>query len=867
MGNFQPISWDEALAKLAESLAKGKGTEVVTGEVTGSSEAVLGLLRESAKAKHTVWDALQPVGLVEAAEAVYGVKGIPQYSFEKADVVLNFGADFVETWISPVEFARGWATARRADRPVKTIHVEPRMSLTGANADLWLASSPGTEVRIALAVLKGVVDRVGLGSVDESLKSYIRGLIDQVDVAQVADETGVAYNKLASAIQQVRDAKSPLVIAGGTVASVETAAALHVVVNLINLVSGAVGKTVQLSGLRKASSSLSDIKGLVDRLNKDEVGVLLITGTNPAFTVPADLGFRFAARKARTVVTLSSHLDETAALADIILPIHTPLESWGIAVPRAGVYALQQPAMSPVFNTKDLIEVVASICKMLGAAQNSDLDAGPSGYVKATWRRLAQEWNQGATGGQFEKFWISSLEKGGYFIEAMAEPSAATTTSNLPSKFPSTKIGDHRSSHDDLVVYPFPSIKSFDGRAANRPWLQELPDPMTTAVWDTWVEVHPKTAKEHGLAQGDYISIKNFYGEVHSSVYLSDQVVPGIVAVPLGQGHRSYGRYARMVGEGTVVDLVSAKESTHVQLLSARAAIRPNPERRKFVTLSGSESQEGREIARTKYLTAAGAPVVEHGDKGHGGEHHEPKQMYDQREHPLYRWGLSVDLSSCTGCSACVVACYAENNIPVVGKELCSQGREMSWLRIERYIDRDKESEEFTVNFLPMMCQHCGNAPCEPVCPVFATYHNEEGLNAMVYNRCVGTRYCSNNCSYKVRRFNWVDITFPEPLTWQLNPDVTKRSMGVMEKCTFCVQRIVEAKDHAKDEGRLVRDGEIQPACVQGCPTEALVFGNLNDPNSKVSKLHHDARAYKVLDHHINTQPAISYLEDVKYRL
>ncbi len=254
---------------------------------------------------------------------------------------------------------------------------------------------------------------------------------------------------------------------------------------------------------------------------------------------------------------------------------------------------------------------------------------------------------------------------------------------------------------------------------------------------------------------------------------------------------------------------------------------------------------------------------------GHGGGHHEPKQMYTQREHPIYKWGMAVDLAACTGCSACVVACFAENNIPVVGRKAVAQGREMAWLRIERYYDTvhtESGGEELHVSFLPMMCQHCGNAPCEPVCPVYATYHSEEGLNVMVYNRCVGTRYCSNNCSYKVRRFNWGEVDFPEPLNWQLNPDVTPRSVGVMEKCTFCVQRITEAKDTAKDLGRLVEDGEIKPACVQSCPTQALTFGNLNDPKSTVSKLSHDHRAYKVLNHHLNTQPAISYLEDQKYR-
>jgi molybdopterin-containing oxidoreductase family iron-sulfur binding subunit len=243
--------------------------------------------------------------------------------------------------------------------------------------------------------------------------------------------------------------------------------------------------------------------------------------------------------------------------------------------------------------------------------------------------------------------------------------------------------------------------------------------------------------------------------------------------------------------------------------------------------------------------------------------------MYEQREHPLYQWGLAVDLAACTGCSACAVACSAENNIPVVGKKVVSQGREMAWIRIERYYDSVKTEnggEELKVSFLPMMCQHCQNAPCEPVCPVYATYHNEEGMNAMIYNRCVGTRYCSNNCSYKVRRFNWFQYEWPELLDWQLNPDVTKRTVGIMEKCSFCVQRIAEAKDIAKDLGRLVEDGDITPACVQTCPTQALTFGNLKDPNSRVSKAAKSERAYKVLDHHLNTQPSVSYLNDIRYK-
>jgi molybdopterin-containing oxidoreductase family iron-sulfur binding subunit len=440
----------------------------------------------------------------------------------------------------------------------------------------------------------------------------------------------------------------------------------------------------------------------------------------------------------------------------------------------------------------------------------------------------------------------------------------------------------HKLHGDELILYPYPSVKSFDGRAANRPWMQELPDPITQAVWGAWAEVHSNTAKRLHLAHGDALILRTDDGEVHVPVYVSDYVHEDIVAVPLGQGHSAYGRYAKSAGKGNVYSLLPkqlAKGVDAVPLLGTHVkAVRGVGDGNLVVTQEFG-SQMGRDLAKTTMLSGA-AGVAAHAAAQHGegygsdhsgghGEHHEVKQMYHQREHPLYQWGMTIDLAACTGCSACVVACYAENNIPVVGKKIVSQGREMSWLRIERYYDSmptESGGEELKVSFLPMMCQHCQNAPCEPVCPVYATYHNEEGMNAMIYNRCVGTRYCSNNCSYKVRRFNWFQYEWPELLDWQVNPDVTKRTVGVMEKCTFCVQRIAEAKDIAKDLGRSVEDGEITPACVQTCPTQALAFGNLKDPNSRVSKLAKNERAYKVLDHHLNTQPSVSYLEDIRYK-
>lgn len=875
MGQFVPITWDEALSKVAEVLGKtDRRSSFFTGELSGAHQALMKDIAREIRADHIVYDALQPVDLVRAAELVYGVREVPQFDFAKADVIVNFGADFLETWISPVEFARGWAEGRRRPVPAKTIHIEPRLSLTGANADLWLCSKPGTEVRIGLALLKEVNARLRGGDLDADLRDYVQMITEGVSVAQVVDEVGLPAGKLEMIAAQLANAEAPLTIAGGTAGSTERALELQVVVALLNRVTRAIGKTVLIGQGRTVTSSVEDVISLVKRLNEESVGALVISGSNPAFTLPGDLGFRTAARKARLVVSLSSHLDESAQLADLILPSHSGLESWGLLTPRPGIYALQQPTMSPVFDTRDMGDTLLSIVSMLGTTVPR---AGKSqlfrDYVKAMWKELAQDWGKAA---DFERFWQESLGRGGYAIAVLPPAPATTQVSALPKQFVAAEIGNHRSHHEELVVYPFSSVKTFDGRAANRPWLQELPDPMTSAVWDAWVELNPKTAEALKVSNGQMVAVRNRYGEVRGPVLVSPYIAEGAAGIPLGQGHQAYGRFASAVGKGNVVDLIGMEGKRSISLVSARAEVVRIHERHTFVTLAGSDSQHGRGLARTTLLSAAGTPKDAHGAHGHGGgghaEHHEPKQMYEQREHPVYRWGMAIDLAACTGCAACVVACYAENNIPVVGKELCSQGREMSWLRIEKYIDSEAhgavgQGEEFTVNFLPMMCQHCNNAPCEPVCPVYATYHNEEGLNAMVYNRCVGTRYCSNNCSYKVRRFNWVDIDVPEPLSWQINPDVTKRSMGVMEKCTFCVQRIVEAKDKAKDEGRLVNDGEIQPACAQSCPTQAIVFGNLNDPEAKVRKLSDDNRAYKVLDHHINTQPAVSYLNDVKYRL
>lgn len=875
-----PISWEKALSEVATILKSAKNKKAfVTGETSGALDELLADFAGKHGVERATWDLLEPTAVAKASELTFGTYGIPNYQFDKAETIVNFGADFLETWISPCEYARDWSIGRKREKPVRVIHVEPRLSLTGANADLWLNAKPGKEIYIALALLKSVVERGRGADLSSDTKASIKQLISGVDLVDAAEQSGVELQKITLVAEYLSTSTTSLIIAGGAAGATEQAVSLMVVCNLLNLVLGNVGKSVLITQMRAPQTSTQAVKGIIEALNKDKVDVLFIHGTNPAFTMPAAHGFAYAAKRATHIISFSSHLDETTELAELILPVHTALESWG-DVRKPGLYSLLQPTMQNIFDTRPFGDLVLDISDRAGKAIPSGSEKNFESYLKESWKKV-----HSSVGARiqpdFSKFWSETLENG--FFSDMPKDEARSAQVS-PKAFSlvngSVDLGKSKGAQGDVVLFTYPSVKSFDGRAANRPWMQELADPIVQAVWDSWAEIHPDTAKAKGLKQNDIVTLKNYNGQINVPVYITSHVAKDMVAVPLGQGHTSYGRWAKEVNCGNVLDLLPDSvdaSSGAIALLSAKVTAQRAPGTSSLVVVQGSDSQMGRELARTTLVAAAltngHTEVHEESEEAEEHEHHEHahshehsvKQMYEQRPHPTYHWGMAVDLAACTGCSACVVACYAENNIAVVGKTRASEGREMTWLRIERYYDQ--EAEELKVSFLPMMCQHCGNAPCEPVCPVYATYHNEEGLNAMIYNRCVGTRYCSNNCSYKVRRFNWFEYELPAPMDMQLNPDVMKRTVGIMEKCTFCVQRIAEAKDRAKDLGRMVQDGEVQPACVQSCPTQALTFGDLNDPRSKVSKAARDERAYKVLDHHINTQPAISYLNDIRYKI
>jgi molybdopterin-containing oxidoreductase family iron-sulfur binding subunit len=769
-----------------------------------------------------------------------------------------------------VEQTRAFVEARRVPdgRTSRFIHVEPRRSLTASNADEWIVPVPGTEVLVALAMTQVIIAEGRAQAIPASDVKTIGNLVAELSPDSIASRAGVPARTIIDLARLFSDPQAgpgrSLAIGGGVATSGSNATDLQAALHLLNHVAGNVGVTVQFGPDASYGrvSPYRDVVELVASMRAGEIDLLLIHDVNPAFTLPGGLDFEAARRRVPFVASLTNAPDETTTRADLVLPTHGPLESWGDEEPRAAVRGLRQPVMQPLFDSRHVGDLLIDLAHRLGDDASATLPAADFyEYLRAEWQSLQEPGPE-----SFESFWADALQRGG--IWGPAAPQKVTLDTEVAKL--SFEVADIGGFPDGLVLLPYASLHFHDGRGANRSWLQEIPDPVIKAAWTSWAEVHPDTARSLGARDGQLVTIESSYGRLDAPLVLNAALRPGVIAIPIGQGHSDYGRYAagRGVNPIELIDPTPEARSGGVRWLSVKVRVTPRELQRPVPRLQATERQADREIARGVSL----AELTSAGAGGAGGEH---RSLFLEHPHPSHRWGMVIDLDACTGCNACVAACYAENNVPVMGAEAMLRGRTMSWLRIERFAStgsagdpRDSGAagsppvEPVDVRFVPMLCQHCDHAPCETVCPVYATYHTAEGLNAQVYNRCVGTRYCSNNCPYKIRRFNWFEPQFPEPLHLQLNPDVTVRSVGVMEKCTFCVQRIEEGKDRAKDEQRPVRDGEIVPACAQTCPGQAIVFGDLNDADSRVSQLARSPRAYHVFGD-LNTRPAVTYLKKI----
>ena len=864
---WQALSFQEAedllKQKIDEAVRKGENRVHLLTEAVGKSSASLfqETLQEWKSQPPLVFEPFAYEPLKTANRKVFGIDGLPSYRMEEADFLLSFGADFLETWLSPVEYARKFKEmhAIRNGRKGFFVQVGPYQSLTGANADLWIACSPDTEIFVALGLIRETLRRGEAKDLPSELSAALRDMSSPFTTEKVAELSGVDGGLYAKLVARLHQARKPLILGTGTGSSGPNSFRVNVAANVLNALLDPQMRLLDFHRRHRVETAArrSDVLNLLERLRARPEGVLLLNNVNPVFEIhPSSRAAEILTQDSLFTVSFSNFMDDTTHVAHLILPVRLPLETWDEYSGTTDIVSMVQPTMAGLTGAPHLGDLILRLAfGERGPAKNFQE------YLSVRLSSSGQIKNR--------KDWVNLLREGGLFVK---QGSGELTPPRLTGDELRKSLGDVALPKTaDLTFFAAPSLRFFDGRGANRPWLCEVPDPLTRVCWQSTVWVNPQTLRQRGLKEGSLVELQSRWGIVEAPLHETEGVKPGVLMMNVGQGHRLFGRYAEGVGSNPVnvlspsVDEVSGAPFFAVELTGVRATGRSV----ELARTDGSLIQHGRKIALSTDLKA----LAEAGPQEKSGlgmwdfpltlplpEGYDKKRdVYAPHEHATYRWAMVVDLDRCIGCNACAAACYAENNLGVVGLERIREGRVMAWLLVQRYFDSRTMKQ---VTFLPMLCQHCDNAPCESVCPVYAPHHSKEGLNNQIYNRCIGTRFCSQNCPYKVRRFNWFDWKWPKPLNLQLNPDVTVRSKGVMEKCSFCVQRIKEAHGRAKNENREIRDGEVQPACVQTCPTKALVFGNLMDKNSRVRKLVEDRRAYQVMGY-LNTKPAVFYLKKV----
>ena len=843
-GTWQEVVelWGDKAYDLEDTRGRGLGV-LVEPYASPSVHRMLERLRNRYdNARFAVWGPVDDDRIFAGIRRATGTPGRPVHHLEKARVILALDADLLLTDTRGVAHTRGFARGRRGETDAggmsRLYAVESTLSLTGANADHRVRVPSGDIPAVAGALA------MALGEADVAV---------DLPAGAAAPELpeGVA-ERVARIARDLAAAGSEAVIAAGRNQPPE----VHDLVWRLNQALGAVGTTVTRGGAAHTGvSSTDDLAALVEAMRGGEIETLVILGGNPVYDAPADLDFAGALEGVTDVLHLSSHDDETSRRATWHLPRSHDLEAWGDAVAPDGTLSVVQPLVAPLFDSRSLLEVLTLLA--------TDDERPGHRVVRSTWFDLLGD-------DDFEGRWLEVLHDGLAAPEVLAGPSAertggsggeateeatGTAAEAVSGVLALAEPGAGDAGSDGGYEVTFQISRAVcDGRFANLAWLQEMPDPLTKITWDNAALVSPATAAELGVSDGDVVTLTAGGRSVELPVWRQPGQADGSIAVALGYGRTAAGR----VGDGVGVDVGPLRTSA-APWVAGGVTVTPAGRRHELVQTQEHGEMEGRDLVRR----ASWEEYRSHPEEAFHREHHGPP-LESLWEEPSYeeghRWGMAIDLSACTGCNACVVACQSENNIPVVGREQVAGHREMHWLRVDRYFLGDADDPQ--VAFQPVPCQHCENAPCEQVCPVAATVHDAEGLNLMVYNRCIGTRYCSNNCPYKVRRFNFFHYTreLPELMHLAMNPDVTVRSRGVMEKCTYCIQRISGAKAEAKRDGhRALRDGEIRTACQQTCPADAITFGDLNDPDSRVTESKRSPRDYTILAD-LNNRPRTSYL-------
>ncbi len=828
MKGKEDTDWDtvdgEIVAKLTKAGAEGKKIVLLTSSIISpATKRLIAEFQEKYPGSEWVtYDTISASAILEANAMQFGQKAIPSYHFCKADLIVGFNADFLGNWISPVEYSRQYTSRRNlvdGQSMSKHIQYESGMSLTGANADERISIRPSDEGAILLNLYNEIAGAVGASTF-------------------AAPKVAVDTKKLAKDLLK-KKGKS-LIVSGSNDLSIQ------LIVNAINYLLENYGQTIDLATPVYTRQGIDkDMSALISDMNSGSVGAIIMHNVNPAYDYPEPQKFAEGLGKIGLVVSTAERTDETADLAEYLCPDNHYLESWNDAEPKKGCYSMGQPAIRKIFNTRQFQD---SLLKWIGA------ESDYSTYLESFWEE--NYFPQQDKFVLFTDFWYKFIHDGIMQIKEDAEEQPSFTEVLLKA-LPANTDGV------ELVLYEKMSLGS--GKHANNPWLQEMPDPITTAVWDNYICVSPAYAEEHGISQEDVLSID---GKMELPALIQPGQAAGTIAVALGYGRTIAGKVAEGIGKNTFpfTNMLMGNRKLSgrvVQLDKVSGVTYP------LATTQTHHTMEGRSIVReTTFKQWQEQPNS--GNEMHMDIAKQNMTLYEIPEFAGFHWGMAINLNSCIGCGNCVISCQAENNVAVIGKEEVRNRRIMHWIRIDRYYSENAENPE--VVHQPVMCQHCDNAPCENVCPVAATPHNDEGLNQMAYNRCIGTRYCMNNCPYRVRRFNWYEFTNNDEFNYNmnseqeklvLNPDVTVRSRGVVEKCSLCVQRIQEKKLQAKKEGRELADGDVKTACQQSCPGNAIVFGNMNDPDSEISRLLANPRTYQLMEQ-LHTLPSVNYMTRVR---
>ena len=799
---------------------KGKGLAVLSESF--ASPTLYRLYDEFKKefplATWYVYEAVSDENIYKGSEIATGKVYQPLYDYSKAKVILSLDSDFLMTESENITANLGYSAGRKLNSEQDTLNrlyiVENNFSITGGMSDHRLRLPAHSIKDFCISLM----DELGI-----SMGKLLTSIIDRNWLKAVAADL-------------MKNKGQSLVIAGK-----RQPAEVHAMVMAINEHLKNSGNTVNYVELYDALlPSYNSIVALKNAVQKQEINTLFIFGGNPVYNAPSDVDFAKVLKKIKTTIHLSEHNAETSKIANWHLPLAHFLESWGDVRSLDGTLSVIQPLIAPLFGGRSMVEVLSLVIN------GEDLQ----GYeiVRKTWAKILKSEN-------FEDAWKRTLHDGLFAKSQYPRLSPSVSGSRIELALSNYRSSEVLSLKNMEIVFRQSPVL-FDGRFANNGWLQEMPDPVSKLSWDNAALLSPLTAKEMSLKNEDVIQLDYKGKSIEAPVWIIPGHADYSITVTLGYGRQSLGRIGNYVGYNAYkIRPVSNPDFGLGAVITKTGKTYP------LANTQDHGSMEGRPLVREAniddYLRDPefAEEMVEHPPLKSLWEEH----SYDKG----YQWGMTIDLNSCTGCNACVIACQSENNIPIVGKEQVRNGREMHWIRLDRYFSGELTDPEMV--YQPVACQQCENAPCEQVCPVAATVHDKEGLNVMTYNRCIGTRYCSNNCPYKVRRFNFFNYTneYPEILKMAQNPDVTVRSRGVMEKCTYCIQRITIAKIKSKNKGETVRDGDIVTACQQTCPANAIVFGNINDPESAVSKLKKSKRSYTMLGEY-NLKTRTTFLAKIR---